>query len=57
MNLKRPVKLKVTGLALDVDETIRELEQLFIVSRTSKIIPHSDNDESHAFVMLIPGGR
>lgn len=53
MALKRPVKLKITGLARDVDDTIRGLQQIFIVSRTSKTIPHNDNDESHAYVMLI----
>ena len=54
MTTKRPVKLKITGLSRDVEDTIRELEQYFLLTRTSATIQHREDDESHAYVLLLP---
>jgi len=56
MTTKRPVKLKLTGLAHDVKATIRELEQIFLLTQTSDIIQHSDDDEAHAYLLILPEG-
>ena len=57
MTTKKPVKIKLTGLSHDVKDTIRELEQYFLLTQTSDIIPHSDDDEAHAYLMLLPEAR
>ena len=54
MTRKKPVKLKVEGLSRDVEDMIRELEQHFTLTRTSTTIPHRENDESHAYVLILP---
>jgi len=54
MTQKRPVKLKLTGLARDVQDTIRELELYFLLTKTSDIIQHRDDDEAHAYILIIP---
>ena len=54
MTRKRPVKLKVEGLDRDVEDMIRELEQYFTLTRTSTTIPHREDDESHAYVLILP---
>lgn len=57
MKLKRPVKLKITGLGTDVEAYIRDQENQYIIARTSAVIPHQENDEVHAYVMIIPEAR
>ena len=54
MTTKRPIKIKLTGLARDVKDTIRELEQYFLLTQTSDILPHSDDDEAHAYLLILP---
>ena len=54
MTTKRPIKIKITGLARDVKDTIRELELYFLMTQTSGIIEHSDDDEAHAYILVLP---
>jgi len=54
MTTKRPIKVKITGLARDVKDTIRELELYFLMTQTSDIIQHSDDDEAHAYLLILP---
>ena len=54
LTTKRPVKVKITGLSRDVDDVIRELELYFSLTRTSGTISHHDDDEAHAYVMIMP---
>jgi len=56
VTLKRPVKLKITGLIRDLEDTIRELEIYFMLTRTSDIIQHREDDEAHAY-LIIMGAR
>lgn len=53
MKFKRPVKLKITGLARDVDDYIRDQENLYIIARTSAVISHQEDDEVHVYLMII----
>jgi len=54
MTAKRPIKVKLTGLQRDVKATIQELELYFILTKTSDIIQHHDDDEAHAYLLIIP---
>ena len=54
MTTKRPIKLKITGLPRDIQDILRELELYFILTRTSDVIPHREDDEAHAYVIIMP---
>lgn len=51
--MKRPIKVKLTGLPHDVRDTIKELEQYFTLTKTSDIISHHEDEEAHAYIIIL----
>lgn len=47
------VKVKITGKPRLIRETLGRLSRMWIVTRTSNILHHPDDDLAHIYVLLI----
>lgn len=52
--LKKPVKIKLSGLSGDVREVLQVIEDCLTTTRTSEIIHHEDDVEAHIYVLVLP---
>lgn len=53
MQAEAYLKLKVTGLPDDIEYAKKKLRLIFIVTETSQLIHHSENNLAHQFILLL----
>ena len=53
MKFGEKAEVKIRGQRRILEDVLKRLDEIFLVTRTSRIIDHHEDDEAHVFVTIL----
>ena len=53
MKFGEKAEVKIRGQRRVLEDVLKRLDEIFLVTRTSRIIDHLEDEESHVFVTIL----